>query len=335
MDNNKKIIVAIVGVIMTGVLVFAITSLTGNSISFSDKSMAEGLEFDTPEVDIQKFDNSSKKELYDDAQEFDEEKYDSIADNLSFLQKVKKKMVNEEVEDEIPEETEDVNEELQMLMALQNSLNADPQADMGYMPTQVMQNEPEPKKVPKEGAYFFGAASASAKSGKESLIPAEVIDQGVFKQGATIALRTKQTITIPQQNISIPKGAVIYGVVRIEDTRLNIRINKYRRDNALYSVDMNVYDYDGVQGIHLDHRSIFSIPSNVAKDVYRAAMQTYQQQQTIVGNGNNGDRRVPLDRVAILSAAKEVSKELFDKRKVFVPRKYHLWLTINNEDNDK
>ncbi len=333
MDTNKKIIVAVVGVILLGVLIFAIRGL-GSTGSSTTGEMADGLEFDSPDLDIEKFDNSTKKELYDETNTYDRERYDSLADNLSFLQKMKNKLLKDGIRDEeIPEEIPNVNEDLQMLMELQNNLNkANPQYDMNYVPPPVVTPEPEEKKIPKEGDYFFSASSTTTTALRENLIPAEVIDQGVLKQGSTIALRTKQPITLPKQNIRIPKGAVIYGVVNIEGTRLNIDINKYKRDNTLFSIDMSVYDYDGLQGIHLNHRSLFSIPSNVSKDVYRAAMRTYEQQQPLIGNGN---RRVPLDRVAILSAAKEISRELFDKRKVFVPRKYHIWLTINNQDNDK
>ncbi|UOB16660.1 conjugative transposon protein TraM [Abyssalbus ytuae] len=326
MDTNKKIIVAIVAIVLTGLLIFTFRGYIFKD-SLSTGEIGEGLEFDSPDIDLKKLDHSTKKELYDESHAYDKDRYDSLADNLSFLQRMKKKLLKEET---VKEEVPNVDEDLQMLMALQSSLN-DPNAqpDINY-PTPVATPEPE-KKLPKEGDYFFGASLSTNPSPGENLIPAETIDQGVFKQGTTIALRTKQPIILPKQNIKIPKGAVIYGVVRIENTRLSININKYKRDNKLYSIDMDVYDYDGVQGIHLDHRSIFSIPSNVSKDVYRAAMQTYEQ-QPILGSR---DRREPLDRVAILSAAKEISRELFDNRKVFVPRKYHLWLTLNEEYNDK
>ncbi|SIT15734.1 Protein of unknown function [Zobellia uliginosa] len=339
MDTNKKIIVVIVGVILLGVLVFTMKGLVFSGTS-STGEMAEGLEFDSPDLDIKKFDNSTKKELYDETNTYDEERYDSLADNLSFLQKMKDKLSKKDIkEEEMPDTNEEemlgTDENLQMLMELQNNLNkANPQYDTGYVPPQVVVPEPEKKKIPQEGDYFFGASSTSNTDLRENLIPAEVIDQGVLRQGSTIALRTKQPIVLTKSNIKIPKGAVIYGVVNIEDNRLNININKYKRDNKLFSIDMNVYDYDGLQGIHLNHGSIFSIPSNVSKDVYKAALQTYRQ-QSIIGNNNAGNNREPLGRIAALSAAKEISRELFDKRKVFVPRKYHIWLTINNQDNDK
>lgn len=331
MDNNKKIIVAIVGVILAGTLVFVLKEMISPGYS-STGEIAEGLEFDSPDLNVEKLDNSTKKELYDEENKYDGERYDSLADNLAFLQKVKDKFLKEGTGyEEAPKDIPSTNEDLELLMELQHNLNAvNTPYDMSYVPPPVVTPEIEKKSIPKEGDYFFGASLSISTVPAEDLIPAETIDQGVFKQGSTIALRTKQPMVLPKYNIKIPKGAVIYGVVKIEGTRLSININKYKRDNKLYSLDMDVYDYDGLQGIHLNHRSIFSIPSNVSKDVYRAAAQTYQQ-QLILGNGNV---RVPLETVAALSAAKEISRELFDNRKVFVPRKYHIWLTLNQEEND-
>ncbi|MBL3658415.1 conjugative transposon protein TraM [Fulvivirga sediminis] len=334
MDNNKKIIVAVVGLVLAGTLVFALKSIISPSYASSGNGIAEGLEFDAPDLNLSKLDSSSKKELYDESNQYDRDRYDSLGDNLSFLQKLKEKMTKDT--EELPssqfEENSSAEDDLRMLMELQSNLNAaNAQYDMGQMQMQQSPPEPEVKKIPKDGDFFFGAASATEGSPAENLIPAETIDQGVFKQGSTIAFRTKESIVLPKHNVRIPKGAVMYGVVMFEGNRLNINVNKYKRDNKLYSLNLDVYDYDGLQGIHLNHRTLFSIPSNVSKDVYRAAIQTYQQQQPILGNG---DRREPLDRVAVLSAAKEVAREVFDNRKVFVPRKYHIWLTINQDDND-
>jgi len=336
MDNKKKIIVAVVGLFAVGILVFL---LGGSAIAANNSTptQAQGLNFDGPKVKEKLLEVSTKKEMYDKNEEFDTEKYDSLAGNLSFLQKMKKKF-DPRVQQAAPpvQKEENVDKELQMLMAMQNNLGNQAVRQQGYAPVPtapapVVPAPPpvEKKVIPQEGNYFFGASST--KSAGENLIPAETIDQALLKQGATIAIRTKRPIPITNQNIVIPKGAVIYGVVQFQQTRLNININKYRRDNRLYSIDLNAYDFDGRPGIHLKSRSIFSIPSNVSKDVYNAAIQTYQNQS----NAFSSDERVPLDKIALLSAAKEVTSELFDKRRVFVPRKYHLWLTVNTENTQK
>lgn len=340
MDNKKKIIVGVVGLVLAGSLIFILLGMASGS---DEKEMNSGLEFDSPMVNEEEFDSSTKKQLYDkDEFEYDAERYDSMADNLSFLQKMKQKLNPEKEFDEEEylekeeddEEIDDVNAQLQMLMALQNDMNTQPTIAYNQAAAPVVQEEIPVKKVPKEGNYFFGAASDGKKAG-ENLIPAEVIDQGFQKQGTTIAIRTKQEILIPERNIKIPKNAVIYGVVNIQDTRLIININKYKRDNKLYTIDLDVHDYDGQLGIHLNNRTIFRIPSNVTKDVYNAAIKRYSQQAGALSGGGNDLNGKDIGNLAAISAAKEVSKEIFDRRRVFIPRKYHLWLTVNQTTNGK
>lgn len=338
MDNKKKIIVAVVGILAVGILVFL---LGGDAIAANNATptQAQGLDFDGPKVKDKLLEVSTKKEMYDSSdEEFDKEKYDSLAGNLSFLQKMKKKFDPREpkVVAAPVQKEENVDKELQMLMAMQNNLGNQAVRQQGYAPMPTMPTTPTPvatpvvkKVIPQEGNYFFGASSG-AKNAGENLIPAETIDQALLKQGSTIAIRTKNPIIIEDQNIVIPKGAVIYGVVQFQQTRLNINISKYRRDNRLYSINVKAHDFDGRPGIHLKSRSIFSIPSNVSQDVYNTAIQTYRNQS----NAFSSDERVPLDQVALLSAAKEVSRELFDKRRVFVPRKYHLWLTVKTTNEE-
>ena len=328
METNKKIITGVVGCVAAGILTF---TFAGNSILGEEvKEMADGLEFASPLLDFEKFDNSTKKELYDKNKEYDKERYDSLGNELSFLQKLEeKKSKNARSEQVATEEENYVDEDLQMLLELQNSLS---QLDEESLPQTAAAIEAEPVKpaIPQEGNYFFGASSAETAVGK-NLIPAETIDQGIVNQGSTIAIRTKEPILLPAQNITIPKGAVVYGVATIGDRRLEVEINSYRRDNTLYNLNIGVHDFDGKQGIHLDGRTIYRIPANVSRDVFEYMYTRGTQSQSFVGNN-----RASLDEaktVAIVSAAKEVSRELFDKRRVFVPRKYHLWLTVKGDDN--
>jgi len=349
MDTKKKIIVGVVGLVLSGVLFFFFTSSNASNKDSSEDAV-KALQFDSPSLDEEKIKNNTKKELYDSSKkEYESERYDSLTNNLSFLQKMKQKLtpdsLNESefdeasLEDSYTEE-DDINAQLQMLMAMQNQINStqtqqlQPTANYATPAAPVVPEEvPEIKKIPKEGSFFFGAGSKGKKRmGAKNLIPAEVIDQGIQKQGTTIAIRTKQSILI--NGITIPKGAVIYGISSIDDTRLMIKINKYKRDNKLYDIDMDVHDYDGQVGIHLENRTIFKIPSNVTKDVYKAAEQRYTQQIGIFG-GETSIKGKDLAKIAGLSAAKEISKELLDRRRVFIPRKYHLWLTINEDEDAK
>lgn len=364
MDKNQKILVAVVGVVLVSVLGFGMKMLFSSDVEENTDSLANTIHFETPKISENNIKTESKKELYDRESEKNyTSKYDTIANSLSFVGDEKKEPESELNLASDSEDSDSNDEDLQLLKDLQEALNnpamqAENQpVNYNYKPdnygktqqnyyqqnpyqgqtqTTVIKKEEEevkkPKpKIPKKGSFFFGAAS-SAKKKKAlgtDLIPAETIDQGLYQNGATIAIRTKKPIHIASRGKTIPKGAVLYGVVSMGGQRLSIAVNKYKRDNTLYSVNLQVYDYDGLEGIHLNSRTAFGIPARVSEDVYEAAIETYR-------NPPNGfgaqQQREPLGRVAALSTAKEISKELFKRRRVFVPRKYHLWLTLKFDD---
>jgi hypothetical protein len=111
--------------------------------------------------------------------------------------------------------------------------------------------------------------------------------------------------------------------------RLMIDVESYKSNNKLYLLDIRLYDFDGREGIHLGNRTWTKIPSKVAKDVYEYAYQKGTQASTFGTEDNSIDLDESKD-IAILSTAKHVGEEVFEKRKVFMPRKYHLWLNIKN-----
>lgn len=175
--------------------------------------------------------------------------------------------------------------------------------------------------------YFQGAGSANDSDKEIGLIPAETVDQGTLVNGSTIAIRTKKEVRLSSPDLLIPKGSVIYGKVNISTNRLQIDINSYKKDNKLYLLDFSLYDFDGREGIHLGNRTWPKIPAKVTKDVYDYAYQKGTQASTF-----GGDSDIQLDQakdIAILSATKEIGNEIFEKRRVFMPKKYHLWFNIN------
>ncbi|WP_271781965.1 conjugative transposon protein TraM [Aquimarina algiphila] len=177
--------------------------------------------------------------------------------------------------------------------------------------------------------YFQGAGSANDADKEIGLIPAETVDQGTLVNGSTIAIRTKKEVCLSNPPLVIPKGSVIYGKVDISTNRLLIDINSYKKGNKLYLLDFSLYDFDGREGIHLGNRTWPKIPAKVTKDVYDYAYQRGTQASTF-----GGDSDIQLDQakdIAILSATKEIGNEVFEKRRVFMPKKYHLWFNINTK----
>ncbi len=178
-------------------------------------------------------------------------------------------------------------------------------------------------------SHFQGAGSARRNDEIVGLIPAETVDQGVLVNGSTIAIRTKKDVRLSEPALFIPKGSVVYGKVNLSTNRLLIDINSYKTRDKLYLLDFSLYDYDGREGIHLGNRTWPKIPSKVANDVYDYAYQRGTQAAAL--GGNNSINLDEAKDIAILSAAKEISSEIFDKRTVYMPKKYHLWFNINTQ----
>ena len=177
--------------------------------------------------------------------------------------------------------------------------------------------------------HFQGAGSARGDDKIVGLVPAETVDQGVLVNGSTIAIRTKKDVRLKEPALYIPKGSVVYGKVNLSTNRLMIDVNSYKAHDKLYLLDFSLYDYDGREGIHLGNRTWPKIPSKVANDVYDYAYQRGTQAAAL--GGNNSINLDEAKDIAILSAAKEISTEIFDKRTVYMPKKYHLWFNINTQ----
>src|SRR5260221_10351356 len=88
-------------------------------------------------------------------------------------------------------------------------------------------------------------------------ISAVVPEKQVLATGATIALRLTDDIRV--NKILIPRGELVYGVVSINNDRMLVHINAIRSDRNIYTTDLQVYDLDGLPGIH--------IPGQISRDV--------------------------------------------------------------------
>jgi Conjugative transposon, TraM/Domain of unknown function (DUF4138) len=88
-------------------------------------------------------------------------------------------------------------------------------------------------------------------------ISAVIPEKQVLATGATIALRLTEDIRV--NKTLIPSGQLVYGVVNINNDRMLIHINAIRSDRNIYSTDLQVYDLDGITGIH--------IPGQLSRDV--------------------------------------------------------------------
>jgi len=88
-------------------------------------------------------------------------------------------------------------------------------------------------------------------------IPAVVEEDQTLVSGTTIALRLTEEVMI--NGVRIPGNQLVYGLVSINNDRMLITINSIRHDQSIYTTALQVYDMDGLPGIH--------IPGMLSRDV--------------------------------------------------------------------
>lgn len=111
---------------------------------------------------------------------------------------------------------------------------------------------------PKEDASE--ASPAEVFTGVDTVansLPAVVQEDQVLVAGGTIALRLMEAARI--NGVSFPKDQPAYGVVSISNDRMLITVSSLRRGQSIYSTALQVYDLDGLAGIH--------IPGALGRDV--------------------------------------------------------------------
>ena len=100
-----------------------------------------------------------------------------------------------------------------------------------------------------DGHNKAGAALGMPDSLASMAIPAIVQADQTLVTGTTIALRLTEECLI--NGVTIPKDQLIYGMVSINNDRMLVNINAIRRDQSIYATALQVYDMDGLPGIHI------------------------------------------------------------------------------------
>jgi hypothetical protein len=88
-------------------------------------------------------------------------------------------------------------------------------------------------------------------------ISAVLPDDQTLTAGTTIALRITDSIRV--NGLVLPGGQLVYGIVSINNDRLLVHVTSLREDRNLFTTDLQVYDLDGLPGIH--------IPGVLSRDV--------------------------------------------------------------------
>jgi conjugative transposon TraM protein len=104
---------------------------------------------------------------------------------------------------------------------------------------------------------FYSLDDAKVVNEAPNAVPAVVHEIQTLVNGSTVKLRLVSDIFI--NGMLIPKDNFLFGIATLNGERLNIKIKSIRYRNALFPVDLSVYDMDGVEGIY--------IPGAVSRDV--------------------------------------------------------------------
>src|SRR6185312_7471185 len=88
-------------------------------------------------------------------------------------------------------------------------------------------------------------------------IAAVVASEHTLTAGATVALRIVDSIRVNGRLLAA--GQLVYGTVTINNDRMLVHVGSLREDRSLFVTDLQVYDLDGIAGIH--------IPGVLSRDV--------------------------------------------------------------------
>jgi conjugative transposon TraM protein len=114
--------------------------------------------------------------------------------------------------------------------------------DTGYQETDGFYSIDEPEKE---------------SSAVQNTITAVIPEDQTLVAGATITLRLTQDAVI--NGMTIPRDNLVNGLVSIKGDRMGVTISSIRYRQGIYPVSLQVYDMDGLPGIH--------IPGAITRDV--------------------------------------------------------------------
>jgi hypothetical protein len=96
----------------------------------------------------------------------------------------------------------------------------------------------------------------------QNTMTAVIPEDQTLVAGATITLRLTQDAVI--NGITIPHGNPVYGLVAINGDRMGVTVSSIRYRQGIYPVSLQVYDMDGLPGIH--------IPGAITRDVAKESV---------------------------------------------------------------
>lgn len=173
------------------------------------------------------------------------------------------------------------------------------------------------KKKADTGSGFFGLDDQPAFSEENNAVEAVVHENQILVNGAVVKLRLTNDVFI---NGSLISGeSFVYGVASLNNERLEIEINSIRSSTSLYAVKLEVYDMDGLPGIH--------IPGAITRDVAKQSADNSLQLMEL----STMDPSLKAQAAAAgISAAKSLLSRKVKQVKVMVKAGYKVLLKDKN-----
>jgi conjugative transposon TraM protein len=100
----------------------------------------------------------------------------------------------------------------------------------------------------KENA-FYSLDEPAVAGVLQNAVAAVIHETQTIVNGSTIKLRLNTAVYV--NGVEIPKNNFLFGIASLQGERLVIKINSIRYKNALFPVDLTVYDLDGLHGIYM------------------------------------------------------------------------------------
>mgnify|MGYP000809932090 FL=1 len=170
--------------------------------------------------------------------------------------------------------------------------------------------EPKPEKAAPVSRFFSGDKPKNTGNTIEAIVSG---DQKLTS-GSVIKLVTLQEMQTPG-GLQLDKGTALFGLVRLEQDRINISIESVRVGNSIYELKKTVYDQDGLPGIY--------VPLNIKAEASKEAADE------VVGDLNTGIYGTDMLSTgvnAVSNAAKSVFRKKNNQIVVTVKSNYKLYL---------
>lgn len=175
----------------------------------------------------------------------------------------------------------------------------------------------------KQGTNSF--YSLDEEMGNEEIqnaVEAAVHETQTIVNGSIVKIRLVNDVFI--NGVRIPRNSFVFGTASLKGERLEIKINTIKYLNAIFPVELSVFDIDGIKGIY--------IPGTINRDVAKASADRSMQSIGLTGVSDSWGAQAA-------GMGVEAAKTLLSKKvkliKVAVKAGYKVLLYDEKDKNEK